>query len=408
MTSLGSCGLTFREQDLRKIYYLPVGFAREVPGALPFFPDTTVLRQRAFDRDYPHSLRNLLLENSLGRTDIYGHVGETVTVAPATAYCPDPADVMCWIACPEAERGNPFECRQVAGLSRVARAAVANLAWDEHDPPDVIIVTIEIAPGMRGVPGVHLGTIRFAPRSGRSFFADLIVHYPYPSLSADTSNRLFHEFGHALGAEHSGALQCDRTAEGAPYPLPEIRVFANGAVGSFFQALQDMGCSPNSYTYTYGDPYCAMGSRQLGHLSVINKERAGWLDEEEIWVAAPEVEETISIGNLEEPSELIKHVKIPIEDGYYYSLEYRTLRGLDSEQSCGTQVCPPIDNALLVRVGLDPQIVGAVRISSFLPIQGNQGTVVRQGETFTDAVRNVRIELVNGDESGATIKVKRP
>jgi hypothetical protein len=408
MARLGSCGLSFREQDLRKIYYLPVGFSRAVPGALPFFPDTTVLRQRAFDSDYPHSLRNLLRENSFGRTDVYGHVGDTVTVAPATAYCSDPADVTCWIACPETERGNSFACRQEAGLSRVTRAAVAELTWDEHDPPDVIVVTLEIAPGMQGVPGVHLGPIRFADRSGRSFFADLIVHYPYPSLGEDTSSRLFHEFGHALGAEHSGALQCDRTAGDAPYPLPRIRVFADGAVGSFFQDLQDMGCSRNSYTYTYGDPYCAMGSRKLGHLSAINKERAGWLGAEEIWVAAPDVGQTIPIGNLEEPSESIKHVKIPIEDGYYYSLEYRTLYGLDGEQNCGTQVCPPIDNALLVRVGLNPEIVGAVRISSFLPIQGgNYGIVVREGEAFTDPVRNLRIELVNGDGSGGTVKVTR-
>jgi hypothetical protein len=406
MSSLSSCGLAFQEEDLRKLLYFPVGFSPEVPNALPFFPDTTVLRQRAFDMDYPHSLRILLLENSLGRTDIYGHVGNTITVEPVRAYCADPSDVTCWLVCPEPDRGNAFACRQTAGLSRVARAAVAQVTRDEDGPPDVIVITLQIAPGMQGVPGVHMGSIKFFDRSG-SFFADLIVHYPYPSLSEDTSSRLLHEFGHAIGAEHSGALQCEQTADRVPYPLPDIQVLANGAVGSFSRDLEDMGCSRNSHTYTYGDPYCAMGSRKLGHFSAINKERAGWLDEGEIWVAAPGVEAAIPIGNLEEPSALIKHVKVPIEHGYFYSLEYRTLYGLDGQQNCGTQVCPPIDRALLVRVGLDPEIVGAVRISSFLPIQQDQGIVVRGGESFTDSVRDVRIELVQGDRRGGTIRVTR-
>jgi hypothetical protein len=407
MSSLSSCGLEFHEQDLRKIYYFPVGFPPGVPNPLPFFPDTTVLRQRAFDLNYPHSLRNLLLENSLGRMDIYGHIGDTITVRPVSAYCEDPSDFMCWIVCPEPDRGNSFECRQTAGLSRVAKAAVAQVNLDGTDPPDVIIITLQIVPGMRGVPGLHLGLIKFIHRSGRSFFADLIVHYPYPSLTDDTSNKLFHEFGHAIGAEHSGALQCEKTADRVPYPLPDIQVFAGGAVGSFFRDLEESGCSRNSYTYTYGDPYCAMGSRTLGHFSAINKERAGWLSEGEIWVTAPGIEDPIPIGNLEEPSRLIKHVKVPIEYGYYYSLEYRTLYGLDSDQDCGTRVCPPIDNAVLVRVGLDPEIVSAVRISSFLPMQQDQAIVIRAGESFTDPIRNLRIELVNGDTLGGTIQVKR-
>jgi hypothetical protein len=407
MSSLGVCGLEFHEQDLRKIFYFPVAFAPEDANAQPFFPDATVLGQRAFDTAYPHSLRNLLQENSLGKTDIYGHIGDTVTVGPVRAYCANPSDVTCWLVCPEPDRGNAFACRQTAGLSKVARAAVAAVAWDESDPPDVIVVTLQIAPGMRGVPGVHLGLIKFVHRSGDSFFADLIVHYPDPSLSEETSSRLLHEFGHVIGAEHSGALQCEKTVNRVPYPLPDIQVSASGAVGSFFGDLEDMGCSRQSYTYTYGDPYCAMGSRKLGHLSAINKERAGWLDDGETWVVAPGADDAIAIGNLEEPSALIKHVKVPIEYGYYYSLEYRTLSGLDSEQNCGTRVCPLIDKAVLVRVGLDPAIVGAVRISSFLPMQHDQGIVVREGESFTDAVRNLRIELVAGDRLGGTIRVTR-
>ncbi len=405
ISRLSFCGFEFHEQDLRKIYYFPVGFPPEVPNALPFFPDTAVLAQRAFDMNYPHSLRNLILENSLGKMDIYGNIGETRTVQPASAYCEDPSDFMCWSVCPEPDRGNLFACRQAAGLSKVAKAAVAQINWDENDPPDIIILTLQIARGMQGFPGLHLGLIKFTHRSGRSFFADLIVHYPYPVLTEDTSNRLFHEFGHAIGAEHSGALQCQETTDRVPYPLPDIRVFANGAVGSFFRDLEDIGCSRNSYDYTYGDPYCAMGSRKLGHFSAINKERAGWLKEGEIWVAAPGIDQTIQIGNLERPSGLIKHIKVPIEYGDYYSLEYRTLYGLDGDQDCGARVCPPIDNAVLIRVGLDPEIVGAVRISSFLPIQQDQAIVLREGESFTDSVRNLRITLLNGDTLGGTIRL---
>jgi len=190
-----------------------------------------------------------------------------------------------------------------------------------------------------------------------------------------------------------------------PYPLPPIEVLPNGAVRSFFRDLEDIGCSRDSYTYTYGDPYCAMGSRRLGHFSAINKERAGWLRQEEIWVTERSVEETIAIGNLEEPSGLIKHIKVPIEHGYYYSLEYRTLHGLDGHQDCGTRVCGQIDNAVLVRVGLDPEIVNGVRISSFVPIQQDEAIVLGEGESFTDTARGLRFELLDKDAVGGTVRL---
>lgn len=211
--------------------------------------------------------------------------------------------------------------------------------------------------------GATIGKSEFSSADG-SFQAAVVLTQIYPDQSWPMKmNEIMHGLGHGLGGlRHAELRICPNGV------APELEGDSNGA------------CTFNEY----GDPDDIMGlSLSTWDYSSAYKERLNWLNPaQSLTVTGNGVYQLEARGVV---SSALKQLKIPLEGGGFYSLEYRNPTGLDVMMGGSSK-----DAALIHYVPLGANKIS--RLGSFVneppPVKINPGL------PFRDPYRGITVGMV--------------
>ncbi|GIH97325.1 hypothetical protein ACFFMN_38210 [Planobispora siamensis] len=274
------------------------------------------------------------------------------------------------------EYSSSYTCDQPFELWDEARSKFGGLGWGLPDGSHVLL----ILPGTAADRGCShgLGTIGDNYASGG---------YAYVAAAGPRTEVFAHEFGHNLSLEHSDSLSCDTRQDSTFHDdgvLPDDPECARLAYGDFIDV---MGIDDGS----------------LGNLNAVQLDHLG-LSPEAFTTVPRETTSTVTVPPLSAGLAGRPAVRIPVDEGVSYYLQYRTRAGRDSTASqfyhYGVQVYRgrppggPYGTRASLLLDPTPEVNNYVNRSS-LP----------QGATFSSAEGDVTVRVLSQDAGGATVEV---
>ena len=187
---------------------------------------------------------------------------------------------------------------------------------------------------------------------------------------------LIHEFGHNLGMMHAGGWHCKEKV-----------------VGGNIEDVLAGECIIDGYE-DKSDP---MGSSNQHHFSAAHKELAGWLSSNQVLVANNDGE--YILDQLELPSDGYKALKIPLTNGNYYSLEYRTTQGYDADDTDGRKT-----DGIFLRLQIPRLKEPLHRLTTLRPYEPVP-LIINPGAPFVDLYRGIKVEVVEKNKNWAKVKI---
>jgi len=217
--------------------------------------------------------------------------------------------------------------------------------------------------------------------------------YKFLSTRGDWGFRLggvIHELGHGLARASGGA----RLLHPAGWNCP------GADVGPNYYNPTEGGCKAYIYGYEPHDPM-GVGTR---HFMSYHKWLLGMFEPSNM--ATADAGATYTLEALEVPGSGIKMLKIPLEENYFYFVEYRKPTGLggsDLVSGSPGYNSDPIDG-ILVRLRVGNASSG---MSTLLPHDGNSPIVYNPRNSFVDPYRGVEVEVLSKAGNTAQIRVTR-
>lgn len=178
-----------------------------------------------------------------------------------------------------------------------------------------------------------------------------------------------HEYGHLFGLKHGNGWECGAQMVGE-----------------------------NCYSAGYRDNLDVMGYHPgKGHFNLLHKEKIDWINESD-WILLEENEKGIyRISNMEEPGEYPFGIKLPLNNGLHYTIEFRRPEGYNEILShYSTSI---YDGAIL---HYDYSLTSGVADTQILDASPHEtpdngvfydfmDVVLRNGQTFSDPENNIKV-----------------
>lgn len=229
-------------------------------------------------------------------------------------------------------------------------------------------------------PGVTCSTLGYVPGEGPDI-------YLFGELRAFIA---IHEMGHSFGLAHADSLECNSG----------IFTSVDGA---------DCGTLP-SYA---SDPYDVMGYYSISNMNAALRERAGWLQTQEITRSGRYV-----LSYLNNADSVVKAYKIKSRfalNSFHYYLEARNAVGVDATRaaSLSARFADSFLNGVLVHVGGYPYLTSTnsalldMTPSSFgtQTYEDMLDASLRVGKAFRDSSRCVTVQVMERNEQGYVLEV---
>ena len=214
-----------------------------------------------------------------------------------------------------------------------------------------------------------------------------------------------HEFGHLLGLGHANGLFCNQKGKEFESTLTGI----DDSVGSVCRGV------------VYADPFSVMGKpndgKKVRQINNFHKGQLGWLDRSKTKTIAASGVYDLTPSNVQPSATPI--YRIPIATGGYqlnshtvrpplfYYLEYRTKsRHFDNFLNND-----PVASGISLRLAGDYDSVPAFLETFMLGIRpyyyssGLEDAFIRVGDSFRDAKRKIKVEVLSANQYSAQVKV---
>ncbi|GHA16540.1 Ig-like domain-containing protein [Oceanisphaera arctica] len=213
-----------------------------------------------------------------------------------------------------------------------------------------------------------------------------------------TLTTMAHEFGHNLGTVHAHSLVCnDGTSVGA----------GGGAVGATPW--------PNCTNLEYGDGLDVMGWAASGHFNAMQKQRLGWLDDEQVLTVTDSGQYSLSpVAAQQAGVKALKILKNINENGRktWYYLEYRQPIGFDGSIAAADSMMDTenVTNGVTVRVHYEGGASNGVYLLDMTPeTNGDLYTrdpALEAGSTFVDPDGLLEFTPIRVDGTEAVVDIR--
>ncbi|OIN13875.1 Ig-like domain-containing protein [Oceanisphaera psychrotolerans] len=207
-----------------------------------------------------------------------------------------------------------------------------------------------------------------------------------------------HEYGHNLGAPHAHSLMCnDGTSVGG----------GGGAVG--------VNPWPNCTNLEYGDGLDVMGWAPSGHFNAMQKQRLGWLDDEQVLTVIDSGQYTLSpVAAQQAGVKALKILKNINENGRktWYYLEYRQPIGFDGSIAAADSMMDTenVTNGVTVRVHYEGGASNGVYLLDMTPETNvdlyTRDPALEAGSTFVDPDGLLEFTPIRVDGTEAVVDIR--